>query len=134
MTKTFPAKLEELNNVLGFVEEALTVADCPLKTQMALNVCIEEVFVNIANYAYPESEGVAEVRVEVDEPTKCVCICLSDSGVPFNPLEKEDPDTTLSVDERGIGGLGIYMVKKMTDSVSYEYEDGWNVLTMKKFF
>ena len=134
MTKTFPARRDELDAVLGFVEEALEQVGCPVKTQMELNVCVEEVFINIASYAYPNREGTAEIRVESDTGASCVSISLADSGVPFDPLQKKDPDVSLSAEERGIGGLGIYMVKKMTDKVTYEYRDGCNVLTMKKTF
>ena len=134
MTKTFPARRDELDAVLGFVEEALEQVGCPVKTQMELNVCVEEVFINIASYAYPNREGTAEIRVESDADASSVSISLVDSGVPFDPLQKKDPDVSLSAEERGIGGLGIYMVKKMTDKVTYEYRDGCNVLTMKKTF
>lgn len=134
MVKTFPALLTELSNVTAFVEAELEKAECPMKTQMTVSVCVEEVFVNIAHYAYPDKVGTAEVRVDVDSEKKSVVICFMDNGIPFDPLEKSEPDIALPAEKRQIGGLGIYMVKKLSDELSYEYADGWNVLTMKKFF
>lgn len=134
MVKTFPALLTELNNVTAFVESELEKADCPVKTQMTVSVCVEEVFVNIARYAYPDKTGTAEVRVDVNSEEKSVVIIFMDDGIPFDPLEKSEPDISLPAEQRQIGGLGIFMVKKMSDELSYKYADGWNVLTMKKFF
>lgn len=134
MVKTFPALLTELSNVTAFVESELEKADCPMKTQMSISVCVEEVFVNIAHYAYPDKVGTAEVRVDVSPDEKSVVICFLDNGIPFDPLNKTEPDVSLPVEQREIGGLGIFMVKKLSDELSYEYADGWNVLTMKKFF
>ena len=133
--KRLPARIEELNNVLAFAEEALESAGCPLKEQMSISVCLEEMFVNIAQYAFPEgTEGIANLTLEVDEDAGEVRLSLSDNGLPFDPLKKADPDITLSAEERSIGGLGILMVKKMMDDVSYEYIDGFNVLTFTKRF
>ena len=99
---------------------------------MEIDVAAEEIFVNIANYAYAPKEGKASVRVQVSEDPAEVTISFADSGTPYNPLEKEDPDVTLSAEEREIGGLGIYMTKEFMDHVSYEYRDGKNILTMRK--
>lgn len=134
MKKVFPAELEELDNVLAFADTELEKVDCPMKVQSAVDVCLEEVFVNIAHYAYPGENGTAEIDVEADDSEKSVTIRLVDSGVPFDPLAKADPDTSLQAGERQIGGLGIFMVKKMMDSVEYEYSEGKNILTIKKFF
>lgn len=134
MVKLFPALLTELGNVTAFVEGELEKADCPMKTQMSVSVCVEEVFVNIAHYAYPDRVGTAEVRVDVDSDEKSIVICFMDNGIPFDPLDKAEPDIALPAEERQIGGLGIFMVKKLSDELSYKYADGWNVLTMKKFF
>ena len=130
--KVFPADTEALSDVLGFVEETLEQFECPMKTQMAVCVAIEEVFVNVAHYAYPESEGDVVFGIGYDEDSNKVIFRMSDKGVPFNPLEKPDPDITLSAEERGIGGLGIFITKKTMESVSYVYENGENVLTMIK--
>ena len=130
--KTFPAKTESLNDVLGFLEETLEVFECPMKTQMALSVAIEEVFVNVAHYAYPESEGDMTLYISFDEERRNITFRMTDKGVPFDPLKKPDPDITLSAEEREIGGLGIFIAKKTMDSLSYSYVNGENILTMIK--
>lgn len=134
MKKVFPAEVGELANVLLFVDAELEKAGCSMKSQTSIDVALEEIFVNIASYAYPGSKGTAEIEVTSDETEKFVIVRLIDSGVRFDPLAKPDPDTTLQVSERTIGGLGIFMVKKMMDDVSYEYVDGKNILTLKKGF
>ena len=126
------ATIDNLPTVLAFLEEQLEEADCPLKTQMRLAVAAEEIFVNIASYAYAPETGMATVRVECREDPKRVCVTFIDSGMPFDPLKKEDPDVTLPAEEREIGGLGIYMTKQAMDEVSYEYKDGQNILTLVK--
>ena len=130
--KTFPAKTESLNEVLGFVEETIEGFECPMKIQTALCVAIEEVFVNVAHYAYPESEGDMTLHISFDEESRNITFRMTDKGVPFDPLKKPDPDITLSAEEREIGGLGIFIAKKTMDSLSYSYENGENILTMIK--
>ena len=134
MTKVFPATVDELNNVLLFMDEELEKAGCPLKTQTALDISMEELFVNVASYAYPEGNGTAELEVISDDSERAVILRLSDTGLKFDPLQKQDPDVTLEAEDRRIGGLGIFMVKKMMDDFSYSYEDGKNILTIKKYF
>ena len=131
-SKTFPARTEALPDFLGFAEAQLESRGCSLKTQTAICVALEEVFVNIANYAYNGGQGEAVLQIGYDERTRDVTFRLSDEGVPFDPLKKPDPDVTLTVEERPIGGLGIFIVKKTMDSVTYAYEDGKNILTMIK--
>ncbi len=126
------AKDENLDKVLAFVDEQLEAYDCPMKTQMQVDIAVEEIFVNIAHYAYVPGEGSATIRAEVTEDPLSVSLTFVDNGIPYDPLAKEDPDITLSADERQIGGLGIFMVKKSMDDVAYEYKDGHNVLTIKK--
>ena len=130
--KTFPAKTEALPDVLGFVEQTLDSFECPMKMQMAVCVAIEEVFVNVAHYAYGSGEGDMCLGIGFDEASRAVTFRMSDQGVPFDPLQKPDPDITLSAQERDIGGLGIFITKKTMDSVSYAYENGENILTMIK--
>ena len=130
--KTFPANIEALSDVLGFAEQTLEGFACPLKTQTAICVAIEEVFVNIANYAYPDGEGDMTLSIGFDEQRRLATFCIRDKGVPFDPLKKPDPDITLSAEERAIGGLGIFITKKTMDSVTYAYENGENMLTMTK--
>ena len=132
LTKTFPAKTDALSDVLGFVDEMLQSYDCPMKIQMGICVAIEEVFVNIAHYAYGGGDGDMTLGIGFDEETRNITFEMADSGVPFDPLKKPDPDITLSAEEREIGGLGIFITKKTMDSVSYSYEDGKNILTMIK--
>ena len=128
--KTFPAKVDALPDVLGFVEEMLENYECPMKIQMAVCVAIEEVFVNVAHYAYGDSDGDVNFGIRFDEESREITFRMADKGVPFDPLEKPDPDITLSADEREIGGLGIFMVRKMMDDVNYEYTCGMNKLTI----
>ena len=126
------AATENLGEVQAFVDEHLETADCPVKAQMQIGVAVEEIFVNIANYAYRPEHGTARVRVEVSGDPVSVTITFVDHGIPYDPLAKEDPDVTLSADQRDIGGLGIFMTKNLMDDVSYEYKDGQNILTLKK--
>ena len=129
---TIAAKVENIEAVTNFVNEQLEVLDCPMKAQMQIDIAIDELFGNIAHYAYNPEIGQATVRVEVIEDPLAVTITFIDNGIPYDPLEKIDPDTTLSAEEREIGGLGIYMVKKSMDDITYEYKAGQNILTIKK--
>ena len=126
------ALTDNLPQVLAFVDEQLEAADCPMKIQMQIDIAVEEIFVNIAHYAYNPDIGTATVRVEVMSEPPAVDITFIDNGIPYDPLAKADPDVTLSAEERQIGGLGIFMVKKSMDDVKYEYLDGHNILTLKK--
>ena len=130
--KIFPAKTEALYDVLGFVEEKLEQAECSMKAQTAIAIALEEVFVNVANYAYGDAEGDVKIGFGFDEATRMMTLVVSDKGIPFDPLKKQDPDITLSAEERDIGGLGIFITKKTMDSVVYRYKNGENILTMKK--
>lgn len=128
--RDFPAADEALDDVMAFVEEELDKADCPMKISMQITVAVEEIFVNIAHYAYPDGQGGMKLAVSNDDGI--VTLCFTDSGIPFDPLAKADPDITLSAEERGIGGLGIYMVKKSMDEVRYERRDGQNIFAISK--
>ena len=131
--KIFPATLDQLEQVQAFIGEQLEGCPCSGRAKFQLDVAVEEIFVNIAHYAFgPEETGQATVRCCVDGSPPQVTIQFLDDGTPFNPLAKEDADTTLSAEERGIGGLGILMVKKSMDAVDYVYENGKNILTIKK--
>jgi anti-sigma regulatory factor (Ser/Thr protein kinase) len=130
--QTFPATTEALNDAMAFVDETLEEAGCSMKVQMQIDIAVEEIFVNIAHYAYTPATGDAVVRVELQEDPRAVAITFEDSGVPYDPLAKEDPDVTLTAEERQIGGLGIFMVKKSMDEVKYRHEDGKNILTLVK--
>ena len=126
------ASLENLDPVQAFIEERLEAAGCPIKAQMQIGVAVEEIFVNIAQYAYAPGSGEAVVCVESSEEARSVTIRFADRGVPYDPLARQDPDITLPAEQRDVGGLGVFMTKKLMDEMSYEYRDGQNVLTMKK--
>ena len=127
-----PAEVERLPEVLSFLERHLEEADCSMKAQMQIAVAAEEIFVNIAHYAYAPETGMATVHLEISGEPRRASVTFLDRGVPFDPLAKEDPDVSLSAEERDIGGLGIFMTKKTMDEVRYEYRDGQNILTMVK--
>ena len=126
------ADVNNLFEVQMFIDEQLEEAGCSMPAQIDIDVAVEELFVNIASYAYGEEIGVAVVQVSVHEDPLSVEITFMDNGEQYDPLAKPDPDTTLSAKERKKGGLGIFMVKKSMDNVSYEYKDGKNILTIKK--
>ena len=132
VNKTFPAKVEALSDVLGFVDQTLEGYECPMKIQTAICVAIEEVFVNVAHYAYGEGEGDMTLGIGFDTESREITFRMADKGTPFDPLQKPDPDITLSAEEREIGGLGIFITKKTMDTVTYAYENGENILTMIK--
>ena len=129
---TVKAALESASRVTAFIDEALEALDCPLKAQTQIDVAVDELFSNIASYAYAPGVGEAEVSLDFDEADRTVSITFADSGVPYDPLAKADPDVTLSAEEREIGGLGIFLVKKTMDAVEYARRDGRNVLTIRK--
>ena len=128
---TVNAVLENLPKVTEFVDEQLEAFGCPPRAQAQIDIAVDELFGNIVRYAYQPGMGPATVRVEVTgEPA--VILTFIDNGVPYDPLKKADPDTTLSAEERQVGGLGIFMVKKSMDEIAYEYQDGQNILRIKK--
>lgn len=168
---TVPAKTDRLDQVLEFIEDELNKTDCPAKVKMQIKVAVEEIYVNIANYAYPSRgclripssnlhaplhvesapklvsadaqlpenkditysrAGIATIRCQITDDPKQMVIHFIDFGTPYNPLQKEDPDITLSAERRQIGGLGILMVKKIMDHLSYRYVGRKNILTLKK--
>ena len=131
---TVEAVLENLQTVIDFATEKLEERDCSMKVIMQTELVIEEIFVNISNYAYHPEIGSATFCMEFEENPSAVLMTFIDRGRPYNPLEAEAPDTTLAIEERDVGGLGIFLVKKNVDEISYEYTDGKNILHMKKFF
>lgn len=131
-TLRIPAKVDQLHEVLAFIDTHLEECGCPLKTQMQIDVSVEELFVNIASYAYQSGNGEAEIIMTIVEDPREVEFEFRDGGIPFDPVNKQDPDVTLSAEERQIGGLGIYMVKKYMDEIRYTRENGFNILTIRK--
>ena len=132
MNRTFPAKAESLSDVLDFVGHMLESFDCSMKIQTAICVAIEEIFINVAYYAYPEGVGDVTLQIGFEEGSRTITFRMADKGLPFDPLKKPDPDITLSAEDREIGGLGILIAKKTMDSITYAYENGENILTMVK--
>lgn len=130
--KVFSATKDTLGDVMAFTEECLDSFGCPMKSSMAICVAVEEIFVNIASYAYGDGTGNASLCFGFDEGERLMTLVVSDEGAPFNPLEREEPDITLSAADREIGGLGIFITKKTMDTVSYRFENGKNILTMTK--
>lgn len=129
---TVDATIDNVQTITDFVDERLEEMNCPVKAQMQIDIVIDELCSNVARYAYLDRTGKVTVSVDtVDKPMK-VWLTFTDEGVPYNPLAKEDPDITLSAEERKLGGLGIYMVKKMMDEFRYEYKDGKNIVTVCK--
>ncbi len=126
------AKDDNLYQVLDFVNEQLDEKDCSPEVKIQIDIAVEEIFVNISHYAYNPEVGPATIRAEVSGEPLTVTLTFLDHGMPYDPLAKDDPDITLSAEEREIGGLGIFMVKKSMDKVDYEYRDGQNILTIKK--
>ena len=108
--KIFPADINELAPVTVFLEEELDKAEASPKLMVTFAVALEELFVNVAHYAYPGSKGT--VKIGIDTSGDSIVVQLTDSGIPFDPVAMPDPDITASAEERKIGGLGIYMVKK----------------------
>ena len=131
---TLEARVENIDAVTDFVNGELEALGCPMKAQMQIDVAIDEIFANIASYAYSGGEGEATVHFSVEEEPRAAVITFLDRGIPYNPLKNEDPDVTLSAEDRQVGGLGIFLVKKTMDVVKYEYRNGRNILQIKKYF
>ena len=129
---TVPATLENVETVTEFVNEQLNALRCPMSIRTQVNIAIDEVFSNIARYAYSPEEGPATVRVDVTEEPLSVTIMFIDHGKPYDPLTTAAPDITLSAKQRRIGGLGVFMLKKTMDNIAYERRDGMNILTIRK--
>ena len=132
MELTIEATLPHVATVTAWMDEALEAHGCAVKSQMQLDIAMDELFGNIANYAYAPGVGSVTVSLDFDSRPGFVVLTFTDSGVPYDPLAKADPDITLSAEDRPIGGLGIFMVKKTMDEMAYVYEDGQNKLTVVK--
>lgn len=126
------ATVENLELVTDFINEQLESNGCSAALAAQVDLAVEEIYVNIAHYAYHPAPGSATIRCGVGGNPLSVVIEFLDEGRPYNPLEKEDPDITLCAEERAVGGLGIFMVKNLMDDIRYEHIDGKNILTIKK--
>jgi anti-sigma regulatory factor (Ser/Thr protein kinase) len=118
--------------VLSFIDTELEQAGTDMKTQFHIDLAVEEIFVNIANYAYLEETGDATINFEISGEPSIVQIQFKDSGKAYNPLENQDPDISLAAEDRIIGGLGVFLVKKNMDELFYQYENNQNILTIRK--
>ena len=127
------AKIDNNERFTDFLNEELEALECPEKARMEIDTAVDEILANVASYAYGDGTGPVSLRISSEDEPRAVIIRFTDSGVPFNPLDKEVPDTiTLSADDRPLGGLGIYLVRKLMDDVTYEHRDGKNILSLKK--
>ena len=131
---TVDAKLQNIEVLTAFADAVLEEADCPPKAMMQIDLAIDELITNIASYAYAGGEGSATLQIGIQDEPRCAVLTFVDSGIPYDPTAKEDPDVTRPIEERQAGGLGIFLVKKTMDDMQYTYKDGQNILTIKKFF
>lgn len=130
--RTIPAALDKLDEALDFVHTQLAQAACPPRTLHQIDLAVEEIFVNIARYAYHPALGTVTITCTAAGAPPYVTLVFADRGRPYDPLERDDPDLALDAEQRQIGGLGIWMVKQLMDEIRYEYRDGQNILTMRK--
>ena len=131
---TVEAIVEQIETVTEFVNAELEKLDCPMKARIQLDIAIDEIVSNIAYYAYGEKTGTVTVRIEALQKENGVQLMFLDSGVPYDPLTRQDPDISAQIEERKEGGLGIFLVRKTMDDMKYEYKDGQNCLTIRKSF
>ncbi|MBQ6173511.1 MAG: ATP-binding protein [Clostridia bacterium] len=129
---TLEARLDNIPRATAWIDEALEALDCPMKAQMQIDVALDEIFSNIARYAYAPGTGDATMRFDFDEGSGLAEVTFIDAGTPYNPLENDDPDVSLPAEERRIGGLGIFLVKKTMDELRYRHENGKNILSLFK--
>lgn len=130
ITKAFMADKEFLYPCLDFINEQLDKAGCIVKAKNQINLVVEEFFMNVADHGYKSAVGDIEITVDIKDDV--AWLIIKDRGVPFNPLTKEEPDISLSADDRKVGGLGIFIAKRMMDEIVYDYANGQNILTIKK--
>lgn len=129
---TIIATPENVDTVIDFVDEQLEEYSCGMREKAAIDVAVDELITNIVHYAYKPDVGYATIRVDVLKDPLTVEVTFIDNGKQYDPLANEDPDTSLPIEDRPIGGLGLLIVKKSMDYVNYEYKDGKNILTIRK--
>ena len=132
LERTVTAILENFGMVADFVDEELEKRNVPMAAEAQIDIALDEIYTNVVKYAYGEEIGEVTVRLDFSDDVSEVRMTVSDAGIPYDPLQKEDPDVSLEADERQIGGLGIYLVKQLMDEVSYEYRGGMNILRIRK--
>ncbi len=131
-TLTVKAKVHNLSRVLAFINKELDSAGCSKKSTFQIDVAVEELFVNIASYAYAPGSGDVTISISISEDPAVAEITFLDAGVPYDPVSKSDPDVTLDAEKRTIGGLGIFMVKQSMDELLYDRRDDLNITTIRK--
>lgn len=129
---TMEAEVQNIQKIIDFIDNALDEWGATVKTKYQIDVAADEILVNISHYAYAPNVGEVTVQLDLDEATRMLSIVFTDAGMPFDPLQKPDPDVTLPKEQRQIGGLGIFIVKKIMDAVDYRREGGRNILTLHK--
>jgi anti-sigma regulatory factor (Ser/Thr protein kinase) len=127
-----PAEIDKLDDVIAFIDTSLEGHEYSDKTLMEIEIAVEEIFVNIASYAYPPGTGVVSVETDISGKPEKLIARFVDNGIKYDPLEKEDPDVGLSVEDTSIGGLGIFITKESMDDVVYEYKENKNILIITK--
>ena len=132
LERTVTAILENFGMVADFVDEELEKRNVPMAAEAQIDIALDEIYTNVVKYAYGEEVGEVTVRLDFSDDVSEVRMTVIDAGIPYDPLQKEDPDVSLEADERQIGGLGIYLVKQLMDEVSYEYRGGMNILRIRK--
>ena len=130
---TVPAELKQAVPVAAMVDRIMTQLNCSGRTKLKIAVVVDEIFSNIVHYAYKNREGTITVEAEAEEDPPCLVITFIDQGMPFDPLAVRDPEMTGTAKKRAVGGLGLYIVKKTMDGVSYENKNGSNILTIRKY-
>ncbi len=128
----FPANIELVEDMIDPIISSLREIGVEHKKIYQVNLALEEILVNIAKYAYPDDKGIIDISYEIGDDNKQLKVVIKDKGIEFNPLEKEDPDLEASVENRKIGGLGIYIVKNIMDDIKYHRSNNENVLEIIK--
>ena len=126
------ATVDNLSAVMTYISDSLDYCNCSAKDKQRVQLAVEEIYINIANYAYQPDKGKAQIDCEITKNPKSVAITLIDKGKPYNPFSKDDPDINAGISDRSVGGLGVFVVKKIMDDVSYAYQDGKNIFKMSK--
>ena len=127
------SEMSNLSQVKAFICAELETTGLAKDVLHQIRMAVEEIFVNISEYGYDNSAGPVTISAGTDGKSSAVLVKIADSGLPFDPLENKSPDLTVPIAQRRKGGLGIFMVRRVMDEVSYEYKDGQNILTMIKY-
>lgn len=127
-----PARQGELVVLRDWIETVANRIGAPTRNTRQILIAVDEVFTNIASYSYQDGDGMTEVSADFDETTRQLIITFADSGIAYNPLEAEEPDIDAALDDRAPGGLGIFMVRQLMDSMEYQRKNNRNILTLKK--